>query len=65
MIGICYSLVMNISNSYVKVVSIPGGNIFVIEKAINVDLPKEVIMHIGANDVSQLKNRSEEHVNKI
>ena len=61
------SLVRNVSNicGHVKVVSIPGGGIFDVEKALSVDLSEKIIVYIGANNVNKFKNRSEEHVNTI
>jgi lysophospholipase L1-like esterase len=61
------SLVKNVSNSCGKasVITIPGGGIEDIEKHMRRDLPENIIVHIGANDISRHWNRSEELLGKI
>lgn len=61
------SMVRGVSNSSgkAKVVYIPGGGIADMEDVISGDLPANVILHVGANDVSKFKGRSEKLVDKI
>jgi hypothetical protein len=59
------SLVRLVHNINTKVIPIPGGKIDDIAAKLEENLPEKVIIHIGANDISNFENKSEEQIKKI